>query len=127
MKTKNEAKTRLKALIKYLFRGSWREKAMQLTDIYAIISNKKYEKQVEQLREELVMATTERGLADWDDSIELPTVEAPTGMVVLRLPTDSLQQLELLRQRVQLFPQTLMASGRQRDTEAVAFRHLDLH
>ena len=109
MKTKNEAKTRLKALVKYLFRGSWREKTMQLTDIYAIISSKKYEKQVEQLREELVMTTTERGLADWDDSIELPTVEAPTGMVVLRLPTDSQQQLALLRQRVQLFPQTLMA------------------
>ena len=43
-----------------------------------------------------------------EDYAELPTVHMPTGMVVLQLPVDSQQQLEQVRQRVVLFPQTLM-------------------
>ena len=97
-----------KVTMKYFFRGMMKEKTLPIADIFGIISSKKYEKQVKTLREELIVATTEYGVAELDDSIELPTVEAPTGVVALQLPVSSQQQLELLRQRVQLFPQTLM-------------------
>ena len=107
--TKKEMETRLKGLVRYFSRGIWREKTQSLADIYAIISGKKYEKRVISLREELIADANSTKLADFEDLIDLPTVHTPTGVVVLALPTDSQQQLELLRQRVALFPQTLMA------------------
>ena len=104
----NEKETRLKVLVKYFSRGLWREKTQSLADIYAIIQNKKHEKRVFALREELIADAYQIKLADMEDFIDLPTVHLPTGMVALTLPADSQQQLELLRQRVQLFSQTLM-------------------
>ena len=119
MKTmKKEMETRLKVLVKYYSRGLWREKTQNLVDIYAIISAGKYEKRVFSVREELIADAYNTQLADMEELIDLPTVYTPTGMVVLALPTVSQQQLELLRQRVALFPQTLMAF------QGVSGRHL---
>ena len=44
-KTK-EASKRLKVVVERFSRGEWREKTTALMDIYAIISSKKYQKQV---------------------------------------------------------------------------------
>ena len=82
---------------------------MDLLDIYAMISGKKYEKQVFSLREELIGTAEAFDLAETDAIIHIPTVQTATGMVVLSLPTSSQQQLEQLRSRAQLFPQLLMA------------------
>ena len=98
-----------KVLMRYLFHGMWKEKMHKFSDIYAFINGKKFQKQVEKLRDEFIVNATEPGQTGWDDSIELPIAKAPAGTVVLRLPAGSQQQLELLRQRVQLFPQMLMA------------------
>ena len=95
-KTK-EASKRLKVVVERFSRGEWREKTTDLMDIYAIIGSKKYQKQVQLLRDELIADATASSLADMEDVRELPIVHLPTGMVLLSLPTDSQQQLELLR------------------------------
>ena len=107
-KTKESSK-RLKVVVERFSRGEWREKTTDLMDIYAIISSKKYQKQVQLLRDELIADATASSLADMEDVRELPIVHLPTGMVLLSLPTDSQQQLELLRKRVATWPQMLMA------------------
>ena len=103
-----EAQKHQKVTVKSLYRGEWKEKTQQLVDIYALISSSKYSKQVGKLREELLLSDLDSVQAFMEDYAELPTVHMPTGMVVLHLPVDSLQQLEQVRQRVVLFPQTLM-------------------
>ena len=112
MKIKNtlkEASKRQKVVVKRFSHGEWREKTTDLVDIYAIISSEKYQKQVSSLREELIGATQAFELAETDAIINIPAVQTAPGMVVLSLPTSSQQQLEQLRNRVQLFPQLLMA------------------
>ena len=109
---KNKAKVaskRLKVVTERFSRGEWREKTTDLMDIYAIISSKKFQKQVQLLRDKLVADDTASSLADMEDINEFPIVHLPTGMVLLSLPTDSQQQLELLRKRVATWPQMLMA------------------
>ena len=107
--TPKEGSHRQKVVVKRFSHGEWREKTMDLLDIYAMISGKKYEKQVFSLREELIGTAEAFDLAETDAIIHIPTVQTATGMVVLSLPTSSQQQLEQLRSRVQLFPQLLMA------------------
>ena len=107
--TPKEGSHRQKVVVKRFSHGEWREKTMDLLDIYAMISGKKYEKQVFSLREELIGTAEALNLAETDAIIHIPTVQTATGMVVLSLPTSSQQQLEQLRSRVQLFPQLLMA------------------
>ena len=107
--TPKEGSHRQKVVVKRFSHGEWREKTMDLLDIYAMISGKKYEKQVFSLREELIGTAEAFDLAETDAIIHIPTVQTATGMVVLSLPTSSQHQLEQLRSRVQLFPQLLMA------------------
>ena len=92
-KTK-EASKRQKVVVERFSRGEWREKTTDLMDIYAITSSKKYQKQVQLLRDELIADATASSLADMEDVRELPIVHLPTGMVLLSLPTDSQQQLD---------------------------------
>ena len=108
-KTLTNEKSKQKVLFRYIYRSQLKEKTLDIADIYAIISSKKYEKQVTSLREELIGDTSERELAETDAIINIPVVQTAPGMVVLSLPTSSQQQLEQLRSRVQLFPQLLMA------------------
>ena len=107
--TPKEGSHRQKVVVKRFSHGEWREKTTDLLDIYAMISGKKYEKQVFSLREELIGTAEAFDLAETDAIIHIPTIQTATGMVVLSLPTSSQQQLEQLRSRVQLFPQLLMA------------------
>ena len=108
-KTLTNEKSKQKVLFRYIYRGQLKERTLDIADIYAIISSKKYEKQVTSLREELIGDTSERELAETDAINNIPSVQTVPGMVVLSLPTSSQQQLEQLRSRVQLFPQLLMA------------------
>ena len=92
--TPKEGSHRQKVVVKRFSHGEWREKTMDLLDIYAMISGKKYEKQVFSLREELIGTAEAFDLAETDAIIHIPTVQTATGMVVLSLPTSSQQQLE---------------------------------
>lgn len=109
---KNKAKEgskRLKVVVERFSRGEWREKTTDLMDIYAIISSEKYQRQVQLVRDKLIADATASSLADMEDVRELPIVHLSTGMVLLSLPTDSQQQMELLRRRVATWPQMLLA------------------
>jgi len=65
-KTLTNEKSKQKVLFRYIYRGQMKEKTLDIADIYAIISSKKYEKQVTSLREELIGDTSERELAETD-------------------------------------------------------------
>ena len=102
-----------KVTINYFSRGEFREKRMNMMDIYAMIRDGKYQKRVGQLREDYMdmLAAAGDSLVREEqlDGINLlPEVHLPVGMVLLSIPTTSMQQLELLRKRVALFPQTMM-------------------
>ncbi len=103
-----------KVTINYFSRGEFKEKSIDILDIYAIIHKGRYAKRVAELRSDyLALLTNHDSTMMPENQIEgihtLPEVRLPAGMVLLPVPTSSIQQLEQLRKRVALFPQTMMA------------------
>lgn len=106
----------MKVKIKAYSRGQWREKIRNLADIIMEVRDRKYEKLVLSLREQLLDMIEIDGEEHPDGELThltgiegLPQVEVPTGLTALLLPAESQEHLAQLRKRVSLFPQVLTA------------------
>lgn len=109
-----------KMMMRYVFRGEQREKAASLEKLFLWITNGRYRRAVEAVRED-IKATGNMpdgaavGSEGTDGDIRvmaggLPVVTVPTGLAVLTLMTTGGQaQLEQLRERVNLMPQTVLS------------------
>ncbi|MBQ9652289.1 MAG: hypothetical protein IJV13_08810 [Prevotella sp.] len=111
MMKKGFEKGGLSVRVRYLHNRMWKEKTVALAEVFAWISGEKYRKRVDAVRGRELIMTREGMESGYIAAEELPMVfiGCETGLVLLSVRVEYQEELEALRRRVNLFPQTVMS------------------
>lgn len=103
--------------MEYLRNRFMKEKEVCLSDVHKWIVEERYRKRVNAVRGEELIMTREGMEAGYVAAEELPRVyvSETVGLVLLSVRVEDMEQLEQLRRRVNLFPQTCFRSPALRD------------
>ena len=97
--------------MEYLRNRFMKEKEVCLSDVHKWIVEERYRKRVNAVRGEELIMTREGMEAGYVAAEELPRVyvSETVGLVLLSVRVEDMEQLEQLRRRVNLFPQTVLS------------------
>lgn len=97
--------------MEYLHRRFMKEKVVSLSDVHRWIVEEKFRKRVDAVRGKELIMTREGMEAGYVAAEELPRVYIAdtVGLVLLSVRAVDMEQLESLRKRVNVFPQTLLS------------------